>query len=128
MISKTKRRSALLGIAFSIIAFSASAQNKAAMQNSTPEQRAKMQTEWMKNKLALNAAQIEQVQALNLEYALKNAPVLQSDEKKLSKLKKLKASQKEKDASLSKILDASQYEKYQELKEQMLEALKEKKQ
>ncbi|WP_449399009.1 hypothetical protein [Chryseobacterium wanjuense] len=104
---------------------SLSAQTK-KLKDSTPEQRAKMQTEWMKTKLALNTTQIQQVYALNLQYAQKNDPVIQSNEGKLAKFKKLKALQKEKSDALSQILDEGQYKKYQELEDQMVQKFKEK--
>eukprot|EP01035_Chromulina_nebulosa_P011646 gene11646-15555_t len=62
-----------------------------AMQNKTPGERAKFQTEMMKNKLGLDSMQVNQVEAINLKYALKNEPVLRSDKNKLSKFKQLKA-------------------------------------
>ncbi|HCN50374.1 MAG TPA: hypothetical protein DIT10_15010 [Chryseobacterium sp.] len=96
------------------------------LQDSTPEQRAKMLTEWMTSKLTLNAKQVEQVSALNLQYARKNDPILKSNEGKLSKFKKLKALQKEKSNALIQILDAGQYKKYEEIKDQMVQTLKEK--
>ncbi|WP_222428993.1 hypothetical protein [Chitinophaga polysaccharea] len=105
--------------------FTVSAQNKETIQDGTPEQRAKIQTEWMKTNLALSAVQTEQVYNLNLQYAQKNAFILQSKDRKLSKYKKLKALQQEKSASFPQILDTEQYKKYQELKEQMLKAIKE---
>lgn len=124
MTIKVKKHLTILALV--LMSVTASAQKKSALQNSTPEQRAKMQTDWMKTKLNLSSGQTEQVQALNLQYAQKNAPVLQSDDSKLAKFKKLKASQKEKDEALSKILDAGQFKKYQEMKEEMLKTLKEK--
>ncbi len=96
------------------------------LKDTTPEQRAKMQTEWMTSKLALNTKQVDQVSALNLQYARKNDPILKSNESKLSKFKKLKALQKEKSNALSQILDAGQYKKYEEIKDQMVQTLKEK--
>lgn len=104
---------------------SLSAQTK-KLKDSTPEQRAKMQTEWMKTKLALNTTQVQQVYTLNLQYAQKNDPVIQSTEGKRAKFKKLKALQTEKSNALSQILDAGQYKKYQELKDQMVQHFKEK--
>lgn len=124
MTIKVKKHLTILALV--LMSVTASAQKKSALQNSTPEQRAKMQTDWMKTKLNLSSGQTEQVQAVNLQYAQKNAPVLQSDDNKLAKFKKLKASQKEKDEALSKILDAGQFKKYQEMKEEMLKTLKEK--
>lgn len=126
MVLKIQKKWASLVTALVLMVFTVSAQNKKTIQDSTPEQRAKIQTEWMKTNLALNAAQTEQVYNLNLQYAQKNAPILQSKDGKLSKYKKLKALQQEKSAALTKILDAEQYKKYQELKEQMLETIKEK--
>ena len=126
MILKQKKQLLLLVTAFLCTAFtSLSAQTK-KLKDSTPEQRAKMQTEWMKTKLALNTTQAQQVYALNLQYAQKNDPVIQSNEGKRAKFKKLKAFQKEKSDALSHILDAGQYKKYQELKDQMVQNFKEK--
>ncbi|GAA4155791.1 hypothetical protein GCM10022217_14200 [Chryseobacterium ginsenosidimutans] len=126
MLLKQKKQLLLLVTAFLCTAFtSLSAQTK-KLKDSTPEQRAKMQTEWMKTKLALNTTQVQQVYALNLQYAQKNDPVIQSNEGKLAKFKKLKAFQKEKSDALSQILDAGQYKKYQELKDQMVQKFKEK--
>jgi hypothetical protein len=126
MLLKQKKQLLLLVTAFLCIAFtSLSAQTK-KLKDSTPEQRAKMQTEWMKTKLALNTTQVQQIYALNLQYAQKNDPVIQSNEGKLAKFKKLKAFQKEKSDALSKILDEGQYKKYQELKDQMVQNFKKK--
>lgn len=126
MLLKQKKQLLLLVTAFLCTAFtSLSAQTK-KLKDSTPEQRAKMQTEWMKTKLALNTTQAQQVYALNLQYAQKNDPVIQSNEGKRAKFKKLKAFQKEKSDALSHILDAGQYKKYQELKDQMVQNFKEK--
>ncbi|WP_343521959.1 hypothetical protein [Pedobacter sp.] len=96
------------------------------LKDSTPEQRARMLTEWMTSQLALNASQVQQVSALNLQYARKNDPILQSTESKLAKFKKLAALQKEKSKALSQILDAGQYQKYQEIKGQLIQNIKEK--
>ncbi|KQT20958.1 hypothetical protein ASG22_16200 [Chryseobacterium sp. Leaf405] len=126
MLLKQKKQWTLLVTAFLCIAFTSLSAQKKKLKDSTPEQCAKMQTEWMKTKLALNTTQVQQVAALNLQYAQKNDPVIQSNEGKISKFKKLKALQKEKSDALSQILDAEQYKKYQELKDQMVQKLKEK--
>jgi hypothetical protein len=94
------------------------------IKQTTPEQRAKMMTEWMTSKLALNTKQVEQVSALNLQYAQKNDPIIQSNEGKLAKFKKMKALQNEKSNAMSQILDAGQYKKYQEAKDQMIQNIK----
>lgn len=108
------------------MAFTPLAAQSKSLKDSTPEQRAKMQTEWMKTKLALNSTQIQQVYDLNLEYARKNDPILQSNDGKLAKFKKLKALQKEKSSVLSKVLNEEQYKKYQEIKDQLVQNFKNK--
>lgn len=124
MVLKVKKKWISLVTVLVLTTFMVSAQNKEAIQNGTPEQRAQMQTEWMKTNLALSSTQTQQVYSLNLQYARKNAPILQSNDGKLSKYKKLKALQNEKSVALTKILDTEQYKKYQELKEQMLKTIK----
>ena len=116
----------ILIIAFLCMTFTNVLAQTKKLKDTTPEQRAKMQTEWMTSKLALNTKQVEQVSALNLQYAQKNDPILQSNEGKLAKFKKLKALQNEKSNALSQILDAGQYKKYEEIKDQMIQTLKEK--
>lgn len=126
MLLKQKKQWPLFVMAFLCMTFTNVLAQAKKLKDSTPEQRAKMQTEWMTTKLALNTSQIQQVSAINLQYAQKNEPIIQSGEGKLSKFKKLKALQKEKSNALSQILDAAQYKKYQEIKDQMIQTLKEK--
>lgn len=123
---KQKKQWPLVVMAFLWMTFTNVSAQAKKLKDTTPEQRAKMQTEWMTTKLALNTSQIQKVSALNLQYAQKNEPIIQSSENKLSKFKKLKALQKEKSNALSQILDAVQYQKYQEIKDQMIQTLKEK--
>ncbi|WP_343658914.1 hypothetical protein [Chryseobacterium sp.] len=123
---KQKKQWPLVVMAFLWMTFTNVSAQAKKLKDTTPEQRAKMQTEWMTTKLALNTSQIQKVSALNLQYAQKNEPIIQSSENKLSKFKKLKALQKEKSNALSQILDAAQYQKYQEIKDQMIQTLKEK--
>lgn len=126
MLFKQKKQWPLLVAAFLCMIFTNVSAQAKKLKDSTPEQRAKMQTEWMKTKLALNPTQVEQVSALNLQYAQKNDLILQSNEGKLTKFKKLKALQKEKSNALSQILDAGQYKKYEEMKDQMAQNIKDK--
>ncbi|OJV12621.1 MAG: hypothetical protein BGO21_02425 [Dyadobacter sp. 50-39] len=102
------------------------AQDASVMQDKAPKERAKYQTEMMKNKLGLDSVQLNQVGAINLKYALKNEPVLKSDKSKLSKFKQLKSSQKEKDAELKKIFTPEQYRQFQDFQDEMKSQMKEK--
>lgn len=125
MIVKTGKPISYAGALMALAFTHLTAQTK-KLTDSTPEQRAKMQTEWMKTKLALNASQSRQVYDLNLQYAKKNEPILQGSEGKITKFKKLKALQKEKSSVLSKILTDEQFRKYQELKDEMVQNFKNK--
>lgn len=122
----TKSITVALTLLFMLSGQLATAQNASVMQDKTPQERAKFQTEMMKNKLGLDAVQGNQVQAINLKYALKNEPILRSDNSKLSKFRQLKSSQKEKDAELKKIFTAEQYKQYQSFQQEMTAQLKEK--
>ena len=104
----------------------AMAQNTSAMQDRTPQERARFQTEMMKTKFGLDSIQLNQVEAINLKYALKNDPVIKSGDSKLSKFRQIKSSQKEKEAELKKIFTAEQYKQYQAFQDEMKAQLKEK--
>jgi len=106
MLLKQKKQWSVLVAAFLCMTLTNVSAQAQKLKDSTPEQRAKMQTEWMKTKLALNATQVEQVSALNLQYARKNESIIQSNEGKLSKFKKMKALQHEKSNALSQIPDS----------------------
>lgn len=126
MILKTGKQISFVAAAVMTMAFTNLTAQSKSLKDSTPEQRAKMQTEWMKTKLALNSSQTRQVYDLNLQYAKKNDPILQSNEGKMAKFKKLKAIQQEKSSVLSKILTDEQFKKYQEIKDQMIQNFKNK--
>jgi len=115
--------------AFALIFLSqtANAQNGAdAFKNSTPEQRALMQTTMMKTKLKLDTIQVTKVQAINLKYAQKLDPILKGDGSKFSKFKELRSIQKDKDADLKGVLTADQFKQYQAMEEEMKAKVKEK--
>lgn len=101
---------------------------KALLKESTPEQRAALQTGFMKNKLKLDTTQVTKVQAINLKYAQKLDPVMKGDGRKLKMLREAMSIQKDKDAELKTALTADQYKQYEAMKEEMREKLKEAKQ
>jgi hypothetical protein len=100
-----------------LLAATASAQERLA--NSTPEQRAKLQTEFMTRKLALKSDQIPKVEAINLKYAQKMEPVIKGNEGPLMKVRSAKAIDEEKGAELQKVLTPEQYKQYLAAKEEM---------
>jgi hypothetical protein len=93
----------------------------------TPEERAKVQTAWMKENLQLTDDQLKLVDPLNLEYAKKMESVKGIDGK-MKQLKKAKGILDEKDARLKKILTKKQFDTYlekkKELREKAMEARK----
>jgi len=104
----------------------ASAQDKADMiKNSTPEQRAKMQTSMMKAKLQLDTVQVVKVQAINLTAAQKMEPLLKGDGGKLAKFRQMKEIDSAKDKDLKNVLTPEQYKQYQAAKDEMKEKMKE---
>ncbi len=95
-------------------------------KNSTPEQRAQFQTEMMKSKLKLDAAQEAKVQAINLKYAGKMQAIIKSDDGRFSKMKQARSLQEAKDNELKAVFNATQYKQYKDFEEEMKEKLKEK--
>jgi hypothetical protein len=109
-----------------IITNPVAAQDKADMiKNSTPEQRAKMQTSMMKAKLQLDTVQVVKVQAINLTAAQKMEPLLKGDGGKLAKFRQMKEIDSAKDKDLKNVLTPEQYKLYEAAKEEMKEKMKE---
>ncbi|GAB3929134.1 hypothetical protein [Mucilaginibacter myungsuensis] len=119
----------IIGILISSVAINtASAQDKdakAMMKESTPEQRAKLQTGMMKTKLRLDSATVTKVQAINLKYAQKLDPVMKGDGRKLKMIREAMSIQKEKDAELKTALSKDQYQAYEKMKDDMRDKIKE---
>ncbi len=96
----------------------------------SPEERARFQTEWMKQNLNLSEDQLTQIEPLNLKYAQKMEEV-KAISGKIGKLKKAKAIMDEKDGQLKKILNKDQFnvylEKREEIRDKMKEAAKQRK-
>jgi hypothetical protein len=102
----------------------AQGESGALMKDTTPEQRAQFQTEYMKENLALSADQESRVHEVNLKYARKMQDAYNSPGKKMQKLKQMKALGEEKDKELKGVLDADQYATYEKNKEAMKEKIK----
>lgn len=90
----------------------------------TPEERAQIQTEWMKQTLKLDETQLVQIEPLNLKYAQKMEEV-KAVSGKIGKLKKAKSIMDEKDNELKKILNKDQFNVYLEKREELRDKLKE---
>ena len=129
-------RQTILFIAFAIVVASfainpARAQQRQAqmaemIKNSTPEQRAKMQTTMMVSNLSLDSATQIKVYDANLKAAQKMDPVIKGTGRGLAKLREMKSIEEQKDKNFKAALSTEQYKKYETMKEEMKEKMKEK--
>tara|TARA_R110002050_G_scaffold300779_1_gene472601 strand:+ start:27034 stop:27402 length:369 start_codon:yes stop_codon:yes gene_type:complete len=110
------RRIIFSGIFLIFLAQGAFAQNPGIQL--TPEERAQMQTEWMKENLQLHDSQLVKIEALNLEYALKMEKV-KSIQGRISQLKEARKISEEKDGKLKQIMDEGQLDTYLEKRKEL---------
>jgi hypothetical protein len=96
------------------------------VKNSTPEQRAKMQTTMMATKLSLDSATRLKVYDANLKAAQKMDPVIKGDGRGLAKMRKMKSIEEQKDKDMKAALSPDQYKQYETMKEEIKEKMKEK--
>ncbi|MDP4187087.1 MAG: hypothetical protein Q8910_05430 [Bacteroidota bacterium] len=86
----------------------------------TPEERAKRQTQQMKESLKLTDAQVQQVDAINLKFALKSDSLFKNrDNDRAQMMEKMKNVQTQKEAELQKVLTPDQFATYQKNQEAM---------
>ena len=97
---------------------------EAFMNETTPEERAELQTNYMKESLALTSDQEIKIQDLNLKYAKKMQDVYNTPDRKFQKLKRMKGVSTEKDQEMKSILNPDQYATYEKNKEEMKEKMR----
>ena len=93
------------------------------MIQSRPEQRAAIQTQFMKDRLSLPADVLARVQEINLKYAQQMDPVLKGTDGKLAKMQKARGIMAAKDAELKAILSPEQFEAYDDAKDDIKAAM-----
>jgi len=96
------------------------------LRNSTPMQRAKLQTFFMQKRLNLAPGQVKQVQGINLKYAEQMEPIIRGNGGKLKKARQANAINEAKDNELRTVLSGEQYQAYLASKEEMHQAMVEK--
>jgi hypothetical protein len=89
------------------------------LKDTTPEQRAQMQTKWMENNLSLDAKTSASVAAINLKYAKETESLMAANEPKFKKLMAFKENSNAKDAELKAIFTPEQYSLYEQKKSEM---------
>jgi hypothetical protein len=122
---KTASIKSFIGVLLFGLLFTSGQAVSAQETKKSPEEKAKVLTERMKEKLTLIDDQSSKVYEINLKYIKKNEQLQNSSGGRPSKLKTLKANQEAKDKELKSVLSSEQYEAYQQLKEQLMEELKE---
>jgi len=96
------------------------AQNSQGGQRMSVEERAKMTTEWMTKELDLTVEQITPVDSINLLFAKAQQIIFQSADGDREKIREtMEALEKEKEASLSKVLTVEQLELYKKKRVEM---------
>lgn len=121
-LSLGKRIAVVFIIALLPIAVSAQEDD---FKNSTPEERAQFQTEWMKTELSLDSTVVPSVYNINLKYSKKTQSIMNSGGSRMQKYKDFKAISEAKDSELKNIFTKDQYKIYQQKKEEMKQKMKE---
>lgn len=96
------------------------------LKNSTPEQRAQMQTRWMENNLSLDSKASASVSTINLKYAKETQALISSDSPKFQKLMTFRKNSEAKDGELKSIFTPEQYSLYKQKKSEMEAQVKQK--
>ena len=119
---------ALLVAAMSLlIVVAAGAQNEMEkLKSSTPEERARLQTEMMKTKLGLTPDQTPKVAAINQKYAQRMEPIIKGQEGPLMRLRQMREVGQAKEAELKGVLSPEQFQKYLAEKQEMREKFEDK--
>ena len=94
------------------------------MTETSPEERAQLQTDYMKETLSLKEDQEAKVHGVNLKYAEKIQEAYEAPTKKQQKLQTMKRINAEKEAELKLMLSVDQYSTYEKNKEAMKEKIK----
>ena len=96
------------------------------IEDSTPEQRATIQTDFMKTHLQLSPDQLKKIEALNLKYAQQMEPILKGSDGFLAKRSKAQAVMALKDKELSALLSPEQFKSYDDLKDDLKDVVNQK--
>lgn len=115
-------RHLILAVTF-LVAHVVQADEASNFMNSTPEQRAGFQSQYMTEHLGLPTEAAAKVQAINLKYARQMDPIIKGTGGKLEKMQKGHSVLAARDAELQAVLTPDQYQKYDDIKDDMKSAL-----
>ena len=103
--------------------FSVCADEESDVLKSTPAQRAGFQSQYMIEHLGLSPDLAAKVQGINLKYAQQMDPVLKGTDGKLAKMQKARGIMAAKDSELKAVLSPSQFEAYDDAKDDIKAAM-----
>ena len=83
-----------------------------ALKDTTPAERAKVQTELMKTRLGLTDAQTSTVAAINEKYAERMEPVIKGAENPFLKVREVRDIEQAKEGELKGVLSGEQFQKF----------------
>lgn len=86
------------------------------IEDSTPAQRAALQTSFMKDQLKLDASKLSKVDAINRKYAEESEPVLKGSGGLFEKRSKMQTIMDAKDKELKQVLNDEEFSRYNEIK------------
>jgi hypothetical protein len=109
----------IIRLVLGVVLLSAMEMGVCGLENSTPEQRAQLQTAFMKEQLALDPATIAKIQAINLKYAQQAEPVLKGDDNMFKKRSRMMSIMDAKDGELKALLSPAQFDLYEQKKDEL---------
>ena len=101
------------------------AQQLDELKNTTPVERASLQTELMKSMLTLTPEQMQTVADLNLKYANQMEPIIKGSSSSLTKMFEMRKINNEKETELKRILSPQQWEKFDASRDEMRQQFEE---
>lgn len=120
---KVERKSLLVVVVGALLALGAargaSAQMMDKLANTTPAERAGIQTAYMKSKLGLQGEELAKVEGINMKFAEQAEPIIKGSSGPFMKMRQMEAMQKEKDAALQGVLTPAQFKTYEASRAEM---------
>ena len=114
----------LLALALLLPRSSVMANDLEFLLETTPQQRATVQTRFMQEKLGLTPEATHKINGINLAYAEKVEPILKGTSMFLVKVQDIKAILQQKDEILRGTLSPQQYERYRDSKDEIIDAMR----
>lgn len=116
----------ILGIAITFLTPSHATAQEDTFNNSSPEERAQLQTEWMRSELSLDSTILPVVNSINLKYSKKIQSLRKTGGSRIQKYRDFKVLSDAKDTELRKTFTKEQFRLYQLKKEEMEKNMKQK--